>query len=101
MSTDQQRKIVYPIRIEHDCIDKVCNRFMLHMQLHCYRKRMGLTQQDAADISGLSIGTIRNIENGNGSTLDSILKYADALGYILEIKPKQVKVKVESNEQSE
>ena len=62
MSTDNGRKIIYPIRIEYDFLDKTLDRFMIHMQLYNYRKRMGLTQQDAAEISGLSIGTIRNIE---------------------------------------
>lgn len=40
------------------------------------RDRFGLTQQDLADILGISRYTIQKFESGKNSTIDTILKIA-------------------------
>lgn len=41
------------------------------------RDRFGLTQQDLADILGISRYTIQKFESGKNSTIDTILKIAN------------------------
>ena len=45
------------------------------------RKRLGLTQQDIADISGMKAPNVTRIESRKYSpSLDVLMRYADALG---------------------
>lgn len=53
------------------------------------RKSKGLSQAQLSEISGLSTGTISNIESGDNSyTLRSLIKYSEALGYEINIDKK-------------
>lgn len=53
-----------------------------------YRKRMGYTQKEVADKSGLSIFTISSFENGSstGITLASLIKLLRAIDCLDEIE---------------
>ena len=63
---------------------------MIRMDLVKIRKSKGLTQQQVAEKSGLSISTISNIESGDNSyTTRSLIMYAEALGYDIRIKKKE------------
>ena len=63
----------------------------IRMRLTSIRKSRGLTQKQLSEISGLSTATISNIENGENSyTLRSLIRYAEALGYEINIDKKVV-----------
>ena len=53
-----------------------------------YRKRMGLTQKEVAEKSGLSVFTISSFENGSstGVTLASFIKLLRAIDSLDEIE---------------
>jgi len=53
-----------------------------------YRKRMGFTQKEVAEKSGLSVFTISSFENGSstGVTLASLLKLLRAINSLDEIE---------------
>ncbi|MFV0346792.1 MAG: helix-turn-helix domain-containing protein [Bacteroidales bacterium] len=53
-----------------------------------YRKRMGYTQKEVAEQSGLSIFTISTFENGSatGITLASFIKLLRAIDFLEEIE---------------
>ena len=56
------------------------------------RSLLGLTQQDLADYTELSLRSIKNIESGKGNpSLKTLTKIADILGVelILKIKDKE------------
>lgn len=49
------------------------------------RKTLGISQQDLAEMSGVSLATIKDIERGKGNpSLDTVQKILDILG--MEIK---------------
>lgn len=52
-----------------------------------YRKRMGLTQKQVSEQSGLSVFTISSFENGSstGITLASLIKLLRAINFLEEI----------------
>lgn len=52
-----------------------------------YRKRMGFTQKEVAEKSGLSVFTISSFENGSstGITMASFIKLLRAIDYLEEI----------------
>jgi DNA-binding XRE family transcriptional regulator len=49
------------------------------------RKRRGLTQARLAEVMGVSPGRVSQIERGEVSTLDSIVRYVEALGGRLDV----------------
>ncbi|WP_321425987.1 helix-turn-helix domain-containing protein [uncultured Bacteroides sp.] len=55
------------------------------------RVLLNITQQDLADISGVSLRTIKAIEKGNGNpSIDTLGKIADALGLELIMKVREI-----------
>ena len=52
-----------------------------------YRRKMGITQREVAERSGLSVFTISSFENGSstGITLASLVKLLRAIGFLEEI----------------
>ena len=55
------------------------------------RSLLGLTQQDLADYSGLSLRLIKQIEAGNGNpSMSTLSKIADALGLEIVFRVKTV-----------
>lgn len=56
------------------------------------RVLLGLTQQDLADYSGLSLRIIKSIETGKGNpSVDTLTKIADVLGLELVMKVREVR----------
>ncbi|OKL50381.1 transcriptional regulator [Boudabousia marimammalium] len=50
------------------------------------RKEYGLTQQQVADLSGVSDRTVRSLEKGSSSpSLKALLAVADTLGLTVEV----------------
>lgn len=55
------------------------------------RVLLGLTQQDLADYTGLSLRIIKSIEGGKGNpSMDTLSKIADVLGLEVILKVKEV-----------
>ncbi len=54
------------------------------------RETLGLTQEYLADVSGVGLRTIREIERGNGKSLILLMKVADKLGLSLQLKIKEI-----------
>ncbi|WP_304719849.1 helix-turn-helix transcriptional regulator [uncultured Alistipes sp.] len=53
------------------------------------RSLLGLTQQDLADYTGLSLRIIKSIESGKGNpSIGTLNKIADVLGLKIELKVK-------------
>lgn len=51
----------------------------LGRQVRALRRRAGLTQAELAERANVSVGTIRNLESGVGSTLSTLIEVARAL----------------------
>lgn len=57
------------------------------------RALLGLTQQDLADYSGLSVRLIKSIESGKGNpSFNTLYKIAEPLGLEIVMKVKEAKV---------
>lgn len=74
---------------------------MIRMQLQNARKSAGLSQIELSNISGMSKMTIYRIENDYDytPTLQSIIKYANSLGYDFTIT-KSLLVRKENNNET-
>jgi len=54
------------------------------------RKALGLNQRDAAEIAGISVHTLSDIETGKGNpTLETLLDLCELLGLELKLELKQ------------
>lgn len=54
--------------------------------LRAARRRLGLTQQEVADLAGLSDRTVRDLEKGSSSpSLGAVIAVAAVLGLRLEV----------------
>jgi transcriptional regulator with XRE-family HTH domain len=49
-------------------------------QFRAIRIAAGLDQAQLASLAGLSLGAVKNLEQGNGSTLRTVVRVARALG---------------------
>lgn len=57
------------------------------------RSILGLTQQDLADYTGLSVRIIKSIESGKGNpSMSTLSKIADILGLEIVMKVKELNV---------
>lgn len=58
--------------------------------LRARRKQLGLTQQDAAELAGVSVRFVHDCESGKASVqLDRVLAFAAALGLTLTLTLRQ------------
>lgn len=72
-----------------DKIELYCQDIYIREKLAHIRKSSGKTQKQIAEETGLSPNTISRIESGDCTyTGDSLIKYAEALGYEVTIKKK-------------
>lgn len=55
------------------------------VQLGTWRRLRNLTLAQVAERAGITVPTVRRIENGTGSTLENVLRVARALGVLDEI----------------
>lgn len=56
-------------------------------QVRAARAALGLRQADLAERAGVTIRTLRNLETGENSTLDTLARISRALGVELVIRP--------------
>jgi len=57
------------------------------------RKYLDITQIDLAEISGVSLATIKDLERGKGNpSLSTLEKVADTLGLEVSLKLKEIKL---------
>lgn len=55
------------------------------------RRHLGISQIDFANLAGVAVHTVSDIESGKGNpTLDVLLKVLDPLGLELSVNPKAV-----------
>lgn len=69
-------------------IDRLINKYGVHIQLQSIRTSMHLTQEEASVLSGLSISTISRLETGGDIRLMNVIKYAQSLGYEVRLVKK-------------
>lgn len=50
------------------------------------RKATAMTQKDISERSGLSQQAVSRLEKGHGGTVDTVLKYLNAIGFTLALK---------------
>lgn len=50
------------------------------------RKAVSFTQKDISERSGLSQQAVSRLEKEKGGTLETIIRYLNSIGYILDIK---------------
>jgi transcriptional regulator with XRE-family HTH domain len=76
--SDQKGQIVFVSKIG----------IMIHHRFFIRRRALGLTQQQVADAAGISRNYVSLIERGNliGVTLKTLVNYAEALGWGLDIR---------------
>lgn len=55
-------------------------------QMRAIRLRKEITQEELASRAGLSVGAIKNLESGSGSTLTTLVKVCRALDHLEWIK---------------
>lgn len=74
------------VRLEHRQRQKL---FELLDQLKANRQQAGLSLADVAARTGMSRSAISNLENGKrkNPTFETVLRYADAVGFGLEVRP--------------
>lgn len=54
-----------------------------------YRKRLGVSQADLAEIAEVSLATVKDLERGKGNpSLSTLEKITDTLGLEIRILPK-------------
>lgn len=62
----------------------------LHEIIKARRKTLAISQQDLADIAGLGVATIKDIERGKGNpSLSTVARIMDVLGMELVFKVRQ------------
>lgn len=67
-------------------IERICNKYGIHIHLQAIRTSKHITQEEAAVLSGLSVGTISRLETGGNVTLANIIRYAQAMGYEVTLR---------------
>ena len=61
-------------------------RIALQKQLILMRKAEKMTQEDVAQVTGLSQQAVSRIEKGSGSTVSTLIRYLRGIGYGIELK---------------
>lgn len=90
-ATNNKQHLVEPM-IFCDPVEQYISKRITKMQLSAIRKINHLTQKEMANLTGLSVQCISDIENEeNGNpTLKSIVKYLDCLGYEMCFQKKTI-----------
>ncbi|MBR1782029.1 MAG: helix-turn-helix transcriptional regulator [Bacteroidales bacterium] len=54
------------------------------------RKTLNISQQDLAEMAGIGLATIKNIERGKGNpSIGTVFKIMEVLGMVIEYKVRQ------------
>lgn len=79
--------------IQPDEFEQYISKRLTKMELVQLRKSKGISQKEMAQVSGLSIKCISDIESmtGGNPTLRSIVKYLECLGYEIAFQKKEMK----------
>lgn len=66
-------------------VNVAMNAVDIGLALRAARKRLGITQSDAADLAGISERTVRDVEKGkDGADVSAYLRFAEVVGLSLE-----------------
>lgn len=74
-----------PVSFAGDPVETFIDKKSFQMFCVRIRNERHLTQKELAQMSGLSVSCISDIEGGGNPTLNSIVKYLNCLGYRLEV----------------
>lgn len=75
----------------HFGMEKMQNYLEIVEKIKLRRKHLGLKQEDLAEISNVSLRTIKSIESTKGNpNIITLLKVLDTLGMELELKIKEL-----------
>lgn len=86
---DCKKKLYYPFtESPDDILDRLINKYGVHIQLHFIRTSQHLTQEEASVLSDISVSTISRLETGGDVRLTNVIKYAHSLGYELRLVKK-------------
>ncbi len=91
--TDSEKSFGFQLLICHDgtvattrAVSSAAALMKISDRVRAMRKELLLTQQQLADLAGVSDATVRQIERGTGkSTLKSVLSVMEVLGLELEV----------------
>jgi DNA-binding XRE family transcriptional regulator len=77
------------VRLEHRQREKLLG---VLEQLKLKRQNAGLSLADISSRTGMSRSAISNLENGKrkNPTFETVLRYADAVGFGLEVRPVKI-----------
>ena len=86
----EEQKIIAELTASDETLMRQHKIFQAEMQfkqeLINKRKAYSLTQKDISERSGLSQQAISRLEKGNGGTIETIIKYLNAMGCSLALK---------------
>lgn len=89
MEESKKKKLYYPfIESPDDILDRLINKYGIHIHLQYLRTSQHLTQEEASVISDISVSTIYRLETGGDVRLANVIKYAHSLGYELRLVKK-------------
>ena len=87
--SEYENEILHKIISEDSEIKKQHDLFKEEMRfkqiLIDVRKQRDMTQKDVSAKSGLSQQAVSRLEKGTGGTLDTVIRYLDAIGYKLSV----------------
>lgn len=88
---DDNTQLVDPM-ISISPVEQFISKRLTKMQLSDLRKIKHLTQKDVANLTGLSVQCISDIESekSGNPTLNSLIKYLDCLGFEMVFQKKVV-----------
>ena len=87
---DKEQKIIARLTENDEALMRQHQLFLAEMQfkqeLINKRKANALTQKDISERSGLSQQAVSRLEKGSGGTIETIIKYLNAMGCSLTLK---------------
>jgi len=89
-NVELENEILNKIVDENPEIKKEHELFLEEMkfkqQLLEARRAQEMTQKEISEISGLSQQAVSRLEKGKGATIETVLKYLNAIGFTLVVK---------------
>lgn len=88
----EEKVKIEPILTETDPLEEYISRRLTKMQLADLRRIKHLTQKQVADITGLSVQCISDIESEDSGnpTLKSLNRYLECLGFEIAFQKKNI-----------
>lgn len=90
--TKEEKVMIDPILTETDPLEEYISRRLTKMQLGDLRRIKHLTQKQVADMTGLSVQCISDIESEDSGnpTLKSLNRYLECLGFEIAFQKKNI-----------